>query len=85
MDGAVAWSGCLMGFRNRLRSAAIQSAGALHLDELMRGGFHAGGFMHAVNFHGTPVARRETFIRQLEWLRSRFTPKTRCSALPLLT
>jgi peptidoglycan/xylan/chitin deacetylase (PgdA/CDA1 family) len=62
-----------MGFRNALRSAAIQTAGALHLDELMLAGFRAGGFMHAVNFHGTPLAMRETFVRQLEWLRSRFT------------
>jgi len=63
----------MMGFRNRLRSAAIQTAGALHLDELMLAGFRAGGFMHAVNFHGTPLAMREVLLRQLEWLRSRFT------------
>jgi peptidoglycan/xylan/chitin deacetylase (PgdA/CDA1 family) len=62
-----------MGFRNRLRGAAIQTAGALHLDELMLTGFRPGGFMHAVNFHGTPLAIREPFVRQLEWLRSRFT------------
>jgi peptidoglycan/xylan/chitin deacetylase (PgdA/CDA1 family) len=62
-----------MGFRSRLRIAAIHSAGALHLDELMLAGFRPGGFMHAVNFHGTPTAMREIFVRQMEWLRSRFT------------
>src|SRR2546428_8053125 len=83
MEGFVAWSGCIMtgcklagcimGFRSRLRSAVIQSAGALHLDELMLAGFRGGGFMHAVNLHGTPMAMLEIFARQLEWLRSRFT------------
>jgi len=29
--------------------------------------------MHAVNFHGTPMAMRENFAGQLEWLRTRFT------------
>src|ERR1051325_8647602 len=62
-----------MGWRSGLRSAVIQGAGALHLDELMLAGFRTGGLMHAVNFHGTPVEMREALVRQLEWLRSRFT------------
>jgi peptidoglycan/xylan/chitin deacetylase (PgdA/CDA1 family) len=62
-----------MGVRSRLRSAAVQSAGALDLDELMLAGVLARGVMHAVNFHGTPLATRESFVRQLEWVRNRFT------------
>jgi peptidoglycan/xylan/chitin deacetylase (PgdA/CDA1 family) len=74
MDGVPAGGGRLMGLRSRLRGAVIQSAGALGLDELMLTGLsRAGVFLHTVNFHGTPGAWRETFIRQLEWLRSRFT------------
>src|SRR5262249_18775090 len=41
--------------------------------EMLAGFCGAGRFMHAVNFHGTPLALREMFVRQLEWLRSRFT------------
>ncbi|HUS06526.1 MAG TPA: polysaccharide deacetylase family protein [Bryobacteraceae bacterium] len=63
-----------MGLRGRLRGTAIQLANALRLDDLMLAGLaRAGAFLHAVNFHGTPAAGGETFIRQMEWLRSRFT------------
>lgn len=72
MDGVPGGGGRLMGFRSWLRGAAIQSAGALHLDELMLAG-SCGRFMRAVNFHGTPLVMQDIFIRQLEWLRSRFT------------
>src|SRR6266536_3577909 len=63
----------MMAFRSRLRSAAIQIAGALQLGELMLAGGKARRRMHAINFHGTPIAKRENFARQLEWVRSRFT------------
>lgn len=36
-------------------------------------GLRASGLLHAVNLHGTPLAMREVFVRQLEWLRSRYT------------
>jgi peptidoglycan/xylan/chitin deacetylase (PgdA/CDA1 family) len=73
VGGVFAWGSRVIGVRSRLRSAAIQSAGALDLDELMLAGVLARGVMHAVNFHGTPLATRELFVRQLEWVRSRFT------------
>jgi len=62
-----------MGVRSHLRAAAIQTAGALDLDELMLASIRTGALMHAVNFHGTPLATRGAFVRQLEWVRSRFT------------
>jgi Predicted xylanase/chitin deacetylase len=62
-----------MEIRTGLRRTVIQSAGVLRLDTVMRASLSRGGFLHAVNFHGTPLAGRETFIRQLEWLQSRYT------------
>ncbi len=74
MESIAAGGGGLMSVRSLARSLAIQSAGVLHLDELMLAALRRGAsFLHAVNFHGTPVAPRERFIQQLEWLRGRFT------------
>jgi peptidoglycan/xylan/chitin deacetylase (PgdA/CDA1 family) len=62
-----------MSVRSRVRAAAIRTAGMLDLDELMLASIRTGALMHAVNFHGTPLATRGAFVRQLEWVRSRFT------------
>jgi peptidoglycan/xylan/chitin deacetylase (PgdA/CDA1 family) len=74
VDGFPAGGGRLMGWRGWVRGAAVRSAAALCLDELLLASLQrTGGLLHAVNFHGTPAARREALVRQLEWLRSRFT------------
>jgi len=73
MDRLPASGGRLMSLRSRIRNIVIQSASVLQLDEVMLTILGRGAsYIHAVNFHGTPVASRETLVRQLEWLRSRF-------------